>query len=177
VSAIKQNYFELFAIPQTYQIDIERLAESYRALQTTWHPDRFAGASEQEKLQAVQMSSYLNQAFDTLKAPLPRAGYLLTLQNLDTEKVTQQDLGMDLLMEQMQLREALEDLPAGETALEALEALKAEVEAKINQCQIKFADEYGKSLYQEAKKSFHELQFLVKLFNEIEIVEEQQLGY
>jgi len=115
VPQIKQNYFELFGLPESFNIDQAQLAEKYRALQTEWHPDRFAGAGEQQRLQAVQMSSYLNQAFATLRDPLPRAGYLLTLQGYDTEQVSQQDLGMDLLMEQMQLREALEDLPGDES--------------------------------------------------------------
>lgn len=177
MSLIKQNYFELFAIPESFQLDLEQLASRYRALQSEWHPDQFAGAGEQERLRAVQMSSYLNQAFDTLKAPLSRAGYLLTLHGFDTAKVTQQDLGMNLLMEQMQLREALEDLPADESALDALETLRTEVDEKIEQCQDKFASEYAADSFLEAKKSFHELQFLVKLLKEIEIGEEQRLGY
>jgi len=177
VSLINKNYFELFAIPESFELDLEQLTARYRDLQTEWHPDQFAGAGEQERLKAVQMSSYLNQAFDTLKAPLSRAGYLLTLHGFDTEKVTQQDLGMNLLMEQMQLRETLEDLPSDESALDALEALRIEVGEKIKRCQDKFASEYEADLLLEAKKSFHELQFLVKLRKEIEIGEEQRLGY
>lgn len=158
-------------------VNQEQLVARYRALQNEWHPDRFARASEQEKLRAVQMSSFVNQAFDTLNLPLARAGYLLTLRQCNIEKVGQQDLGMDLLMEQMQLREALEDLPSDDSALEALDELKARVSSKLRKCQQTFAEHIDTGAIAEAKRSYHELQFLVKLQKEIDIGEEQRLDY
>ena len=116
----KQNYFQLFDIPESFEVNQELLGNKYRALQGEWHPDRFVSADEPQKLQAVQMSSLLNQAYDALKSPLSRAGYLLTLNGCDLEHVRQQDLGMELLTEQMQLREALEDLPEDDSALATL---------------------------------------------------------
>ena len=43
---------------------------------------------------------------------------------MDTESVNQNDLGMDLLMEQMQLRESLDELLKDESALPELDRLK-----------------------------------------------------
>lgn len=173
----KQNYFELFGLPESFAVDQEVLAEKYRVMQGEWHPDRFASAGEEKKLQAVQISSQLNQAYSVLKTPLSRAGYLLTLHDCDIEKVPQQDLGMDLLLEQMQLREALEDLPPDDTALAELEALKSRVGTKLQACEKTFATQLDAGAIAEAKKCYHEMQFLVKLFREIEIGEEQRLGY
>lgn len=173
----KQNYFEIFDIPESFEVNQEILGNKYRALQGEWHPDRFASADERQKLQAVQMSSLLNQAFDALKSPLSRAGYLLTLRGCDLEHVQQQDLGMDLLTEQMQLREVLEDLPEDDSALAALEVLKAQVNDKLQDNQQKFAEHIQTNAIAAAKKSFHEMQFLVKLLKEIEISEEQRLDY
>lgn len=84
------------------------------------HPDRFANAEEPEKLRAVQLSSYLNEAYETLKSPLRRAAYLLSLRDIDVEQVNQNDLSMDLLLEQIQLREKLDELPIDESALASL---------------------------------------------------------
>jgi|GEM_PF-18543 len=177
VQTNKQTYFQLFGIPETFQIDLEALAQAYRKRQGEWHPDRFAGQDEADKLRAVQQSSLLNQAFETLKNPLQRAGYLLALNGSDVDTVSQQDLGMELLMEQMQLREALDELPMDESALPQLEALKGEVAQKLERRQQDFAEQLQHQAVAEAKKIYHELQFLFKLLREIDAGEEQRLGY
>lgn len=174
---IKQNYFQLFGIPESFTVDLDVLAGNYRQLQNEMHPDRYANADEAEKLRAVQQSSLLNQAYDTLRSPLQRAGYLLTLQGCDIEQVSQQDLGMDLLLEQMQLREALDELPRDESALADLETLKGQVNEKLAQRQQRFAELIESQVIDEAKQLYHELQFLFKLHKEIESGEEQRLGY
>lgn len=153
------------------------MSDRYRSLQVEVHPDRFANASEEEKLSAVTMSSYLNEAFETLKLPLKRAAYLLKLRDLDVEQVSQQDLGMELLIEQMQLRESLDELPNDQSALPALESLKSEVLTKLESKLKSFANHLGQDELDIAKSTFHELQFLQKLLSEIEIGEEQRLGY
>ena len=158
-------------------MSLELLTDRYRSLQSQWHPDRFASAEEQRKLQAVQMSSWLNQAYEVLKTPLTRAAYLLKLRRCDIETVHQQDLGADLLMEQLLLREALEELPKNASALDTLEALKKEVRQKVKECEQSFSAQIEINEIAAAKKSFHKLQFLVKLLKEIELKEESRLDY
>ncbi|MBT4758876.1 MAG: Fe-S protein assembly co-chaperone HscB, partial [Nitrosomonadales bacterium] len=41
-----QNYFELFNLPEKFQINLEKLQENYRTIQKEIHPDRFAMATE-----------------------------------------------------------------------------------------------------------------------------------
>jgi len=77
------NYFELFGLNDQFEINTKQLAEVYQSLQKTVHPDRFAHASSQEQLVAVQKSSMINDAYQTLKNPLPRAHYMLTLRGAD----------------------------------------------------------------------------------------------
>jgi len=177
VQQSKQNYFQLFNISESFELDLDSLAETYRELQVEAHPDRFSNAGEQEKLRAVQLSSYLNEAYATLKLPLQRAGYLLSLHNLDVERVSQKDLGADLLLEQMLLREALDEMPKDESALPDLEKLKQEVTEKLTGRQQSFATDFAKGDFVDAKKIFHEMQFLHKLLVEIDIGEEQRLGF
>lgn len=172
-----QNYFRLFNISESFELDLDSLAETYRELQVEVHPDRFANSDEQEKLRAVQLSSYLNEAYTTLKSPLQRAGYLLGLHDLDVERVSQKDLGADLLLEQMRLREALDEMPKDESALPDMEKLKQEVTEKLTERQQSFATDIANGDFVDAKKVFHEMQFLHKLLAEIESGEEQRLGY
>ncbi len=174
---INQNYFQLFEIPESFELDLISLADKYRQLQVDVHPDKYASSTEQEKLRAVQLTSYLNEAYSTLKSPLKRAAYLLSLHDLDVEQVSQDELGMDLLLEQIQLREALDEMPGDESALAELEKLKIEVTEKLDGRQQSFASKIEKKLLQEAKKIFHEMQFLHKLLAEIEAGEERRLGY
>jgi len=177
VQQIKQNYFQLFKQSESFELDVSTLAENYRQLQLEAHPDRFAAASETEKMRAVQLSSYLNEAYDTLKSTLRRAAYLLSLHDVDVEQVEQSDLSMDLLLEQIQLREALDELPKDSSALPALENLKADVTVKLAGMERKFADGLQRREFGSAKKVFHEMQFLHKLLAEIDSSEEQCLGY
>ena len=164
-------------MPQTYAIDIDALAAKYRELQGDAHPDRHSGADEAAKMRAVQLTSLINEGFATLKSPLKRAGYLLSLEGFDAEQVSQADLGMDLLMEQMQLRESLETLPKDESALDELADLKSDTEQKIAKRQQEFEMALTSNDLSDARRLFHEMQFLDKLLQEINSGEEQRLGY
>ena len=172
-----KNYFELFDLPETYDLDVDRLTAQYHMLQLNYHPDRYSSASEKEKMSAQVSSSYINDAYETLNSPLKRAAYILAIKGKDTEKVDQSDLSMEVLIEQMELRESLSDLPKDETALQALEELKSSVQGKVNVKQGKFAKEIESDELSAAKKTFHELQFFSKLLAEIEEGEELRLGY
>ena len=66
-------------------LDATLLGEHFRRLQQELHPDRFAGASDHEQRVAVQYSGLVNQAYTTLRHPLPRALYLLQLRGMSRE--------------------------------------------------------------------------------------------
>jgi len=177
VQHINKNYFQLFNLSESCELDLNALAGAYRELQSEVHPDRFANADEPEKLLAVQASSYINEAYVTLKSPLKRAAYLLTLHQQDIEQVNQSDLSMDLLLEQIQLRESLEELPKDDSALAELTRIKDEVSAKLALSHQNFASKFENHNYDGAKKIYHELQFLYKLLAEIDSAEELRLAY
>ena len=69
------NYFEIFGLPVSYQIDLALLADRYHDMQKEFHPDRYAGKPAQEQRLAVQYASIINQAYSDLKSPLCRAQY------------------------------------------------------------------------------------------------------
>jgi molecular chaperone HscB len=71
--AASQNYFELFNLPISFDVDIASLKEKYQDLQKVVHPDRFTSASDKERLLSVQQAASINDAFDTLKKPIARA--------------------------------------------------------------------------------------------------------
>ena len=59
---VHDNYFVLFGLSKSFDLNKEALASRYRELQRQYHPDRFAHHPE-EQLKAVQWSSRLNTAY------------------------------------------------------------------------------------------------------------------
>ncbi|GAK23741.1 chaperone protein HscB [Vibrio sp. JCM 19052] len=112
------NHFELFGLPSQFQLDGSLLSSQFRELQKRFHPDNFATASERDRLMAVQKAAQINDAYQVLKHPISRAEYILAENGTEIrgEQQTMQD--PMFLMEQMELREELEDI-AGSSDLES----------------------------------------------------------
>lgn len=58
------------------------LEQRYRALSRQFHPDYFYNASAAERRASLERSSYLNDAYRTLKNPLTRVEYLLKIEGV-----------------------------------------------------------------------------------------------
>jgi molecular chaperone HscB len=102
------THFERFGLTQSFDVDQELLDKRYRDSQRAVHPDRFAHATDQERRISMQQATLINEGYRILKDPLLRGRYLLQLagRNLDDEPHTNSDV--NFLMEQMELREALD---------------------------------------------------------------------
>jgi molecular chaperone HscB len=80
------TYFEFFGLPHKLHIDVPALERQFYALSRKLHPDRFAGKSAAEQEAALAQSSQLNDAYRTLKDPIARTQYLLTLEGVQLEE-------------------------------------------------------------------------------------------
>lgn len=80
------NYFAFFDLPSKLQIDTVSLERRFYALSRRLHPDRFASKSVAEQEAALRESSLLNDAYRTLKDPILRTQYLLTLEGVELEE-------------------------------------------------------------------------------------------
>jgi molecular chaperone HscB len=100
------NYFELFELPISIQIDKTKLAQKYFELQKKYHPDFFANGTEHEQEQALEISSQLNKALKVLKNKDQTIKYVLQLKGLLEEEEKYQ-LPPAFLMEMMELNEEL----------------------------------------------------------------------
>ncbi|HCM47741.1 MAG TPA: co-chaperone HscB [Colwellia sp.] len=104
------NYFQLFNIEVSFDVDLQQLSSNYQTLQKTVHPDKFVHASEQEQRIAVQKSAHINDAYQILKNPLQRAQYMLVQRGVEMPNEQHSFQDTSFLMRQMDLREMLEDV-------------------------------------------------------------------
>ena len=104
-----KNHFELFGLSPAYALDLEHLDRAYRDIQSKVHPDRFAHAGDAERRASMQMTTQVNEAYRTLKSPVQRAKYILELNGIDVGFETNTAMQKDFLVEQMEMREQLEE--------------------------------------------------------------------
>jgi molecular chaperone HscB len=76
------DYFAFLGLPRKLQIDVPDLERRFRALSRQFHPDYFYNATPAERRASLERSSYLNDAYRTLKNPIARAEYLLDCEGL-----------------------------------------------------------------------------------------------
>ncbi len=80
------DFFTLFSLPHHLQIDTAALERLFYAQSRKLHPDRFAAKPPAEQERALAAASDLNDAYRTLKDPILRTQYLLTLQGVALEE-------------------------------------------------------------------------------------------
>jgi molecular chaperone HscB len=76
-----RDFFSFLGLARKLTIDAADLEQRYRALSRQLHPDYFYNASAAERRASLEKSSYLNDAYRTLKNPVSRIEYLLKLEN------------------------------------------------------------------------------------------------
>jgi molecular chaperone HscB len=111
------NYFEFLELPDNLSIDAKDLEQRFYALSRKWHPDRFARASAEDQQKALDSSALLNDAYRTLREPVARAEYLLSLRGvgMGDAKADAKKVPPELLEEVFELNMALEEVRMGDT--------------------------------------------------------------
>jgi molecular chaperone HscB len=121
-----RNHFDLLGLPLAYAVDPARLESGYLALQSQVHPDRFAAATEAERRVAMQWAARANEAYRTLRDPVDRARYILSLKGFDTGEESNTSMPPDFLMQQMEWREAVAEA-TGARDVARLEQVRSEL--------------------------------------------------
>jgi molecular chaperone HscB len=74
------DYFGFLGLPRRLNLDPAELEQRFRTLSRQFHPDYFYNAPPGERRASLERSSYLNDAYRTLKQPVARVEYLLQLE-------------------------------------------------------------------------------------------------
>jgi molecular chaperone HscB len=163
-----RNHFELLGLPVSFAVDAAELERRYRDLQSQVHPDRFAAAGEAERRVAMQFATRANEAYRTLRDPVGRARYLLSLKGYDTGEESNTAMPPDFLMQQMEWREAAGDARAAADAV-SLESLRGELAGSREEMLGLLARALdGEKNYDAGCSLVRKLRFLEKLEEEID---------
>ncbi len=175
MNSATQNHFELFGLHVSYEVDQSKLAKHYRDLQCAVHPDKFANASDQERRLSVQRAAQINEAFQSLKSPIRRARYMLEMRGVEFNEQGGAAVDPVFLMEQMALHETLAEIPKTQDGLIKLNKLQDNIQNRVKQLTLELIElfkDHSDEAMAKAKANMQKLQFMEKLQQETENVEE-----
>ena len=80
------DYFSFLGLPRRLTVDARDLERRFREMSRKFHPDYYYNAAPAERLASLERSSYLNDAYRTLKNPVARVEHLLAIEGLPPAK-------------------------------------------------------------------------------------------
>ncbi|MFL2569037.1 MAG: Fe-S protein assembly co-chaperone HscB [Gammaproteobacteria bacterium] len=162
---LKQNFFELFNIEISVDINKSDLDEKVKILQNNFHPDKFTNGSDFEKRLALQISSYINDGYKILGDIVLRVEYILKINNFNKdESTTINDIGF--LQEQIMYNELIESLKENleENVIDDnLSSIKLKLKNTINNIKLSYQDREFEDMWQNLSK----LRFYINNINEL----------
>ncbi|MEO8408578.1 MAG: Fe-S protein assembly co-chaperone HscB [Oxalobacteraceae bacterium] len=161
-----KNHFDLFHLPQQFTIDAAALDTAYHGVQNRVHPDKFVNAGDAEKRVAMQWATRANEAYQTLKSPLKRAAYLCELHGIDLQTESNTSMPSAFLMQQMEWREALDDVRAARDVT-GLERIDAELRTVRKDQVTRIGSALDSQDFTQAALGVRQLMFLEKFGHEI----------
>ena len=83
----KRNFFDLFDLPVSVDVNIDKLEINYKKLQKGLHPDNFVKATSAEQTSALRISSQVNDGYKILKNIETRIEYILTIKGKESKRL------------------------------------------------------------------------------------------
>ncbi|KAL7072411.1 hypothetical protein ACQ4LE_008782 [Meloidogyne hapla] len=156
------NFFSYLGVPLAFNLDHAELGKKFRRKQAIVHPDKFAMKSEDELQHSQQHSTFLNDAYRTLRDPFKRASYLLRLiekleedfNDLVSSEFEKAD--NDLVLQIMDLNEEIEMLENPDQIKQKIE----EIDSKIDKYLASMNSLLHKKEIEEARRNLQWIKFL-----------------
>lgn len=158
-----KDYFALFGLPVSFEIDTTQLDSQYRSLQQQYHPDKITSQANQTgtKAQYEGLSAVINNAYQTLKHPDSRATYLLELED-KADALNNSIADIEFLDDAMTLRIDLDDAINNQD-LPTLQQLNPLISSRLITQSQRFQSAYESQDWSIASDAAQKLKFLVKL--------------
>ncbi|MFA9486685.1 MULTISPECIES: Fe-S protein assembly co-chaperone HscB [unclassified Moraxella] len=149
------NFFVLFGLPISFDIDKNNLKQGLLSLQKQYHPDQTG--------QDTKLASLINHAYDTLYHDDKRAAHLLSLSGIECN-LNASINDWEFLDEMMEFRMALDDLQSSseiQNLLDTINNQKVQYNTQFSQC-------YQAHDWQNAQNTAQKIQFLEKLATDVQ---------
>jgi molecular chaperone HscB len=113
----------------------------------------------------MQMTTHVNEAYRTLKSPVRRAQYLLELNGIDAGFETNTAMPPEFLMQQMEIRERLEEARNAST----LDLLRQDLDVQAKELESRIGEEIdGRHDYAAARDLVRKLMFVERFGEDID---------
>ena len=139
------NYFELYGIAPSFNIDTAAVRKKFYELSRNHHPDFNGGGTATEQQEVLEKSAMINEAYKTLLNKDLLIKYILTSKGLLQEE-EKYNLPPDFLMEVMDLNEQVMELDKTDTtAVASLMATAKNLEKDLYEAIEPVMDNYSES--------------------------------
>ncbi len=104
--SVWSDFFTLFGLPRKLALDLNELERRFYDRSRKFHPDFFQRAATAEQAISLENSALVNTAYRTLRDPIARVEYLISLEE-GAVKAIPAKAPMDLLEEMLEVQAAL----------------------------------------------------------------------
>lgn len=119
------NFFQLFELPLSFDLDQGFLTKKYYALNKEYHPDKFSLSDSEEQSHALAMTAQINKAYKVLRKKQSRIRHILELLHAAPEEGSE-TMPQEFLMEMMEINEAIMEYKFDPTT-EAAEKIEKDI--------------------------------------------------
>ena len=149
------NYFQIFYLTPTFDINLSELSQGYRSLQAQFHPDKHVKSSALEQENAVHNSAHVNKAYKCLKDPYCRARHLLDGRHQDPDIKL---MDTEFLSDMMEFNDEVEMCGDRETLLQ----IREHNEDALAELYIQFDQHFKNGELQTAAERLAKCKFLLQ---------------
>ena len=158
-----QNAFDVFDLPIKFNVRVDELERMYKKLQLKLHPDLYHTKGKPLSDYAESQSSLVNDSFNLLLSPYDRSKLILSHHGYEFGE-TNTFTDPKLLMEIMEIREALEDCPQeGEERARIDKENQIQIADVLHDLEVAFSSEN----FDDAHSLTIKLRYLNRIRNEI----------
>ena len=169
------NFFELLAVPRSYDIDASSLEKNFKAIQKHLHPDKFHVKSQQEREFSETLASEVNRAYQTLASPVLRAHYMLSMEGAEiSEAASSVQIPQEFLVQVLEIMEEVQDLaPSGaggeqhEAQQAKLRELKLKADRVFESVQRRLSSAFSSKDIEKAKLETSKLNYFARIKDSI----------
>lgn len=155
------NYFELFGLKPSFDLDITKIVSKYHNLQILYHPDKHSSDNKEEKVRTAKFSTLANKAYSTLLNPLDRGIYILKLNNVSLELTSDENqLLLDNILE-------LSDEISRAASQSHLKKLKETIQLELKELSSSASTAFQKQNYEEARKIIVKMKYYNNLMDQL----------